>query len=71
MNRIALMAVAATAYKAATANALEQQQAGCRDEEEARWQGASFYQAAMGWGFFLLGDCNAAKQCGTIQKKIK
>lgn len=52
MNRIALMAVAATAYKAATANALERQQAGCT-EEEARWQGASFYQAAMGWGFYL------------------
>lgn len=39
MNRIALMAVAATAYKAATANALEQQQAG-GSEEEGMWQGA-------------------------------
>lgn len=35
MNRIALMAVAATAYKAATANALERQQAGSSEEEEA------------------------------------
>lgn len=43
MNRIALMAVAATAYKAATANALEQnssKQAAVK--RKGRWQGASF-----------------------------